>query len=127
MFVSKLQYKLLVKGTKRILTRSLVCRVPNRFSSSSSSRTLDQLDIDKKNGVLAYVPSDSSFDLQPLSGAFRKIIILSIDKDINTLTNKKTSESHIAEENKVTREVFFCIEKLLTVIKEAIRIGRECY
>lgn len=75
MFVSKLQYKLLVKGTKRILARSLVGRVPSRFSSSSSSRTLDQLDIDKKNGVLAYVPSDSSFDLQPLSGMFRKIII----------------------------------------------------
>ena len=69
MFVSKLKYSLLLKETKSFLMRSVSGRIP-LHRVFSTTKTTEQLDIDKKHGVLAYVPSEVSFDLQPLSGAF---------------------------------------------------------
>lgn len=68
MFVSKLKYNVLIKGTTNFLIRSVCGRYPFRFASSSVSKATEQLDIDKKNGALAYVPSDTGFDLEPLTG-----------------------------------------------------------
>ena len=56
--------------TKRMSVRALFARVQPFSTASSSSKSSEQLDIDKDNGALAYVPFSSDFDITPLSGIF---------------------------------------------------------
>lgn len=55
-------------------TRLAACTTQTRFIirafATSSAKTAEQIDIDKKNGALAYVPSASGFEMNPISGIF---------------------------------------------------------
>ena len=75
--------------------------------SEASSKATEQFDVDKKNGVLAYVPSDTGFDLQPLSGIVSNVYLYGIDKGIESMSRSERKEVVNVEENKVTREVAF--------------------
>ena len=54
--------------------RLAACTTQTRFIirafATSSTKTAEQIDIDKKNGALAYVPSASGFEMNPISGIF---------------------------------------------------------
>ena len=54
--------------------RLAACTTQTRFIirafATPSAKTAEQIDIDKKNGALAYVPSASGFEMNPISGIF---------------------------------------------------------
>ena len=96
-----------------------------RSMSEASAKATEQFDVDKKNGVLAYVPSDTSFDLQPLSGIIIRMNTYLVDKSIG-LTNKiEKKEAINLEENKVTREVVPVIIYDIA-ITQTVGIGGKC-
>ena len=61
--------------------RLAACTTQTRFIirafATSSAKTAEQIDIDKKNGALAYVPSASGFEMNPISGIFRITTLIS--------------------------------------------------
>jgi DNA-directed RNA polymerase len=75
MFLSRLGIHSLGKGAKHLLIRAVVAG--NRlFATSSKAKSTEQLDIDKKNGALAYVPFTTDFEITPLAGKIFVIVII---------------------------------------------------
>ena len=91
------------KGVKHLLIRAAVAG--NRlFATSSKTKSTEQLDIDKKNGALAYVPFTTDFEITPLAGIAFVFILMCIDKE---LLNEEGKEKSAADEetSRVNREV----------------------
>ena len=75
MFLSRLGIHSLGKGAKHLLIRAVVAG--NRlFATSSKAKSTEQLDIDKKNGALAYVPFTTDFEITPLAGKTFLIVLI---------------------------------------------------
>lgn len=68
MFLSRLGIHSLGKGAKYLLFRAVFAGNRLFATSSSKAKSTEQLDIDKKNGALAYVPFTTDFEITPLSG-----------------------------------------------------------
>lgn len=68
MLVSRLPIAKIVQATQRAAVRAFVSGINTRAFATAATKAVDQIDIDKKNGALAYIPSTSDFELSPISG-----------------------------------------------------------
>ena len=68
MLVSRLPIAKIVHATQRAAARAFVSGINTRAFATAATKAVDQIDIDKKNGALAYIPSTSDFELSPISG-----------------------------------------------------------
>ena len=68
MFALRCKHYAITHGIQRLFTTALFSRHPFQRFASTSSKPTEQLDIDKKNGVLAYIPFGSDFELTPIMG-----------------------------------------------------------
>ena len=68
MLVSRLPIARIILTTQRVAARAFVSGIDTRAFSTVAMKTAEQIDIDKKKGALAYVPSTSDFELSPISG-----------------------------------------------------------
>ena len=105
MFALRSKYNVLVPKLRQFVTPAFVARHPFLRRAGSTSKSIDQLDIDKKNGVLAYVPFGSDFELTPLSGIAIRFLEQSIDNGKSSHEMNAQNKEKIAEEIKVNRDV----------------------
>ena len=68
MFALRCRHYAITHGLQRLFTTALFARHPFQRFASTTSKPTEQLDIDKKNGVLAYIPFGSDFELSPIMG-----------------------------------------------------------
>ena len=68
MFIRKLRFCSLRRGAKQMFFPAAVARYRSFATAQTKGKSTEQLDIDKKNGALAYVPFASDFEITPLMG-----------------------------------------------------------
>lgn len=71
MFALRCRHYAITHGLQRLFTTALFARHPFQRFASTTSKPTEQLDIDKKNGVLAYIPFGSDFELSPIMGKMK--------------------------------------------------------
>ena len=73
MFALRCRHYAITHGLQRLFSTALFTRHPFQRFASTTSKSTEQLDIDKKNGVLAYIPFGSDFELAPMMGKTKLI------------------------------------------------------
>lgn len=125
MISSRLSLRFLHQAARRMTGRAIFSRMQPFSTAASASKSSEQLDIDKNNGALAYVPFSSDFDITPLAGK-EFLSPLNRSDQQASVESVRRKHQHDEESLRLNRDVVLFTFVLSLAHSPSAGIGGEC-